>query len=79
MENYEFSLKRLWLIPIIMIFIIMLLMGFNSSIFDARVQYGYYNLSEGWDIVNENEGLSFQNASLWDISIGKQVIISLLL
>lgn len=71
MENYEFSLKRLWLIPIIMIFIILLLMGFNSSIFDARVQYGYYNLSEGWDIVNENEGLSFQNASLWDISIGK--------
>ena len=71
MENYEFSLKRLWLIPIIMIFIILLLMGFNSSIFDAKVQYGYYNLTEGWDIVNENEGLEFHNASLWDINIGK--------
>lgn len=71
MENYEFSLKRLWLIPIIMIFIILLLMGFNSSIFDAKVQYGYYNLSEGWDIVNENEGVSFRNVSLWEVSIGK--------
>ena len=71
MENYEFSLKRLWLIPITMIFIILLLMGFNSSFLDARVQYGYYNITEGWDIVNENSGLSFENASLWDINIGR--------
>lgn len=71
MDNYEFSLKRLWLIPIIMIFIILLLMGFNSSFFDVKMQYGYYNLSEGWDIVNENEGLSFHDVSLYDISIGK--------
>ncbi len=71
MENYEFSLKRLWLIPITMIFIILLLMGFNSSFFDAKVQYGYYNLSEGWDVVNENEGLEFHDVSLWDINIGK--------
>ena len=71
MENYEFSLKRLWLIPITMIFIILLLMGFNSSFFDTKVQYGYYKLSEGWDVVNENEGLEFHDVSLWDINIGK--------
>jgi diguanylate cyclase (GGDEF)-like protein len=46
-------------------------MGFNSSFFDAKVQYGYYNLSEGWDVVNENEGLEFHDVSLWDINIGK--------
>ena len=71
MENYEFSLKRLWLIPILMIAIILLLVAFDSPLFDTQIQYGYYNITDGWDIVNENNGVTFSDISLWDIDIGK--------
>lgn len=70
MENYEFSLKRLWLMPIMMIFIVLLLVAFDSPLFDADTEYGFYSITEGWDIVNENTGVSYEDASLWDINIG---------
>lgn len=70
MDNYEFSLKRLWLIPILMLFIILLLIAFDSPFFNTKSQYGVQELVDGWDVVNENTEISFHNVSLTKANIG---------
>ena len=47
MDNYEFSLKRLWLIPILMFFIILLLVAFDSPFSNTKKQYGVQELVDG--------------------------------
>lgn len=71
MENYAFSFKRLWLIPIAMLFIILLLVTVDSSYLDTKIQYGCYNLTEDWDVVNENTNVNLSNVSLHEANIGK--------
>ena len=70
MDNYEFSLKRLWLIPILMFLIIMLLVAFDSPFFNTKKQYGVQELVDGWDVINENTGASFKNIALTKADIG---------